>query len=302
MYRLCPGDNASSVMLCGTQETGKSGTETLQSSSVISPTEERQMHKLNVLLQRKNIIRLISDRGTPNGQTQRPTTKEIHYPSYLRARNAKCTNSTSCYKENTLSVLSQTEERQMHKLNVLLQRKYIIRLISDRGTPNAKTPSSATFYRDNTLSLSISATCYRDNTLSILFPTEEHQMHKCYRDNTLSNLCPTEEHQMHKCYRDNTLSNLFPTEEHQMHKLQSSVTKIIHPNLISDRGTLKLMHTFQVLPQTQYTNLEQSYFWMRRMHKTATKTKYRQFYLLLTALSDIAPSHYSPKRVSGVAG
>ena len=87
-----------------------------------------------------------------------------------------------------------------------------------------------------------------------------------------------------------------------MHKLQVLLQRQYIINLISNRGTPKLMHTFQVLPQTQYTNLEQSYFWMRRMHKTATKTKYRQFYLLLTALSDIAPSHYWPKRVSGVGG
>ena len=130
MYRLCPGDNASSVTLCGTEETGKSGTETLQSSSVLSQSGERQMDKLNILLQRKYIIRLISDRGTPNAQTQRPATKKIHYPSYLRARNAKCTNSKFCY-------ILQRQYIITFKFRYMLQRQYIINLISDRGTPNA---------------------------------------------------------------------------------------------------------------------------------------------------------------------
>ena len=163
------------------------------------------------------VIRLISERVTPNGQTQHPATKKIHYPSYLRPRNAKCTNSTSCYKENTLSVLSQSEERQMHKLQVLLHSTETIHY-------HFQVPLHA--------------------ALSILSPTEEHQMHKLQvplharetihyqtyvrlRNTKCTNATETIHYQTYFrlrntkctdskfCYKDNTSSILSPTEERQ---------------------------------------------------------------------------------------
>ena len=58
-------------------------------------------------------------------------TETIHYQTYLPRRNTKC---TKCYRDNTLSNLFPTEGHQMHRLQVLLQRQYILNLISDRGT------------------------------------------------------------------------------------------------------------------------------------------------------------------------